>query len=108
MRLDIYHIWCNLKPGVGDIDFVEGTRKYLEHLREKKQLNGFRITRAKLGLSPPQLRESGARSSSALRNSMRRIFPETVFGRSANSMRRMRLNGDVCCRTKRRIDSAVS
>src|SRR5262245_50968389 len=41
--------------------------------------------------------------SSPLRNSTRRILPEIVFGRSANSSRRTRLNGDVCPRTKRRI-----
>jgi len=55
--LDIYHIWCNLKPGIGDTDFVAGVRSYLDHLRNQKQLHAYRITRAKLGLKPPQLRE---------------------------------------------------
>ena len=55
--MDIYHIWCNLKPGVGDIEFVEGTRTYLEHLRHGGRLRGYRITRAKLGFKPPQLRD---------------------------------------------------
>ena len=55
--LDIYHIWCNLKPGVHDLDFVEGVRTYLDNLRAKQQLTGYRITRAKLGFKPPQLRE---------------------------------------------------
>ncbi len=56
-RLDIYHIWCNLKPGVHDLEFVEGVRAYLDHLLEQGQVRGYRITRAKLGLKPPQLRE---------------------------------------------------
>jgi hypothetical protein len=56
-RLDIYHIWCNLKPGVHDLEFVEGVRAYLGNLQAKRQLAGYRITRAKLGFKPPQLRE---------------------------------------------------
>jgi hypothetical protein len=55
--MDIYHIWCNLKPGIGDLDFVAGLRDYLDHLREKGQLHSYRITRAKLGFKPPELRE---------------------------------------------------
>lgn len=55
--MDIYHVWCDLKPGVKDVDFVEGVRAYLDHLREKQQVHGYRITRAKLGFKPAQLRE---------------------------------------------------
>jgi hypothetical protein len=55
--LDIYHIWCNLKPGIRDMDFVEGLQTYLEHLRAKRQLQAYRITRAKLGFKPEQLRD---------------------------------------------------
>jgi hypothetical protein len=55
--LDIYHIFCNLKPGVGDLEFVEGVRAYLDSLKAKQQLTGYRITRAKLGFRPSQLRE---------------------------------------------------
>lgn len=55
--MDVYHIWCNLRPGVRDTEFVAGLRAYLDHLREKRQLVGYRITRAKLGFKPPQLRE---------------------------------------------------
>jgi hypothetical protein len=55
--MDVYHIWCNLKPGVHDLDFVEGVKSYLDHLRAKRQLQGYRITRAKLGFKPPQLRD---------------------------------------------------
>ena len=55
--MDIYHVRCNLKPGVHDMEFVEGVRTYLEHLREDRQLHAYRITRCKLGFRPPQLRE---------------------------------------------------
>jgi uncharacterized protein DUF6614 len=55
--LDIYHVWCNLQPGVSDLDFVDKTRKYLEHLEADGRLVRHRITRAKLGLIPAVLRE---------------------------------------------------
>ena len=55
--MDVYHIWCNLKPGVGDMEFVEGLRTYLEHLKQDGRAHGYRITRCKLGFRPPQLRE---------------------------------------------------
>ena len=55
--MDIYHIWCDLKPGVKDLEFVAGLRAYLDHLKAKRQLLDYRITRAKLGLKPPQLRD---------------------------------------------------
>lgn len=55
--MDIYHIWCNIKPGVGDLEFCERTRSYLEHLKGEGRLDAYRITRAKLGLRPPALRE---------------------------------------------------
>ena len=53
--MDIYHIWCNLKPGVGDSTFIEKAEAYLGHLREEELIAGFRITRRKLGLGPGHL-----------------------------------------------------
>jgi hypothetical protein len=55
--MDAYHIWFNLKPGVRDTDFVESARAYLDHLKTGGNLVSYRITRCKLGLAPPQLRE---------------------------------------------------
>ncbi len=55
--MDIYQIWFNHKPGVRDLAFVESARAYLDHLKETGQLVAYRITRCKLGLAPPQLRE---------------------------------------------------
>jgi hypothetical protein len=55
--LDIYHVWCNLKPGVHDMDFVDGVRAYLDHVKQNGQLHAYRITRCKLGFKPPQLRD---------------------------------------------------
>ena len=53
--MDIYHVWCTLKPDVRDLEFTGAVRAYLEHLKGAGLLAGYRITRRKLGLGPPQL-----------------------------------------------------
>jgi hypothetical protein len=55
--MNIYHIWCDLKPGVGDLTFTEKVNAYLGHLKEQDRIAGFRITRRKLGLGAPGLGE---------------------------------------------------
>lgn len=55
--MDVYHIWFSLKPGVSDLDFAVSVRAYLDHLKEAGHLVSYRLTRCKLGLAPPQLRE---------------------------------------------------
>jgi hypothetical protein len=55
--MDIYHIWCNLKETVKDVDFCASVNAYLGHLRELGTISGFRIARRKLGLGPPHLGE---------------------------------------------------
>ena len=32
--MDIYHAWCDLKPGVGDVAFAEGVAGYMGHLKQ--------------------------------------------------------------------------
>jgi len=55
--VDVYHIWFNLKDGVGDLEFVGAARAYLDHLRGENRVAGYRITRRKLGLGHPNLPE---------------------------------------------------
>jgi hypothetical protein len=55
--LDIYHVWCDLKSGVGDLDFSEKVACYLGHLKEQGLIEGWRLTRRKLGLGAPGLGE---------------------------------------------------
>lgn len=55
--MDIYHIWCNLREGVRDLEFCSAASEYLEHLKAEDRLQGYRITRRKLGLGPSQLPE---------------------------------------------------
>ena len=50
--MDLYHIWCDLKPGVKDSVLVEAARKYLGHLKSEGSIENWRLTRRKLGLGP--------------------------------------------------------
>lgn len=55
--MDYYHIWCNLKDSSGDLAFCENVAQYLGYLRERGLIEGYRITRRKLGLGLPELGE---------------------------------------------------
>ncbi len=55
--MDIYHAWCDLKPGVSDIDFAENVATYMGHLKAQGLIESWRLTRRKLGLAPQALRE---------------------------------------------------
>jgi hypothetical protein len=55
--MDLYHIWCDLKPGQRDIEFVEHVGRYLGKLRDDGLIAGFRLTRRKLGLGVAGLGE---------------------------------------------------
>ena len=53
--MDVYHCWCNLKPGVGDLHFAEKAAGYLGYLKGEGLIAGWRLTRRKLGLGPSHL-----------------------------------------------------
>jgi len=55
--MNIYHIWCDLKPGTSDLEFTDAANAYLEHLKEAGSLAGYRITRRKLGFGAEGLGE---------------------------------------------------
>ncbi len=55
--MDVYHGWCDLKPGVSDIEFAENMAKYMRHLEEQGLIEGWRLTRRKLGFGPTELGE---------------------------------------------------
>jgi hypothetical protein len=55
--MNLYHVWCDLKPGVGDLAFTEKAGAYLGHLKEQGLIEGFRVTRRKLGLGATGLGE---------------------------------------------------
>lgn len=55
--MDLYHIWCDLKPGVRDTAFSSAISRYLDHLKVEKKIESWRLTRRKLGLGPPGIGE---------------------------------------------------
>ncbi|MGE0735916.1 MAG: DUF6614 family protein [Alphaproteobacteria bacterium] len=55
--MDLYHIWCDLKPGQSDVEFCRHVGAYLGKLKDEARIAGFRITRRKLGLGPQELGE---------------------------------------------------
>ena len=55
--MDVYHIWCNLKAGVSDVVFADKAAAYLGHLKSQGLVEGWRLTRRKLGFGPPGLGE---------------------------------------------------
>jgi hypothetical protein len=55
--VDVYHAWCDLKPGVSDIAFCEGVAKYMGHLKSEGLIENWRLMRRKLGLGLPTLGE---------------------------------------------------
>jgi hypothetical protein len=55
--VDVYHVWCNLRRGVGDTAFAERLADYLNRLQGEGGIAGWRLTRRKLGLGPPELGE---------------------------------------------------
>jgi hypothetical protein len=55
--LDLYHVWCDLKPGVSDVEFADRVANYMGHLKEQTLIESWRLTRRKLGLGAPGLGE---------------------------------------------------
>ena len=33
--MNLYNIWCDLKPGIGDLEFSQKVAAYLGHLRDQ-------------------------------------------------------------------------
>lgn len=53
--MDIYHGWCDLKPGVSDTRFADAFARYMAHLKDEGKIESYRLTRRKLGLGPAHL-----------------------------------------------------
>jgi hypothetical protein len=55
--MDLYLNWFNLKPGVRDVEFCDALAAYLGALEQRGEIAGYRLTRRKLALGPPELGE---------------------------------------------------
>ena len=50
--MDVYQAFFSLKPGTKDLDFVADLTWMMDHLVESKKIEGWRLLRSKLGLTP--------------------------------------------------------
>jgi hypothetical protein len=55
--MNYYHTWFNLKPGVNDLEFCRAMARYMGHLKERGAIEGWTLTRRKLGFGPNDLGE---------------------------------------------------
>ena len=55
--MDLYHTWFDLKPGTKDLEFARAFRRYMDHLKETGSIEGWRLSRRKLGFGPKDLGE---------------------------------------------------
>ncbi len=55
--MDLYQIWCDLRPGVRDLEFADKLNAWLGMLQQRGAIVGWRLTRRKLGFGPPGLGE---------------------------------------------------
>jgi hypothetical protein len=55
--VDCYEIWFDLKESHRDLEFASTLERYMCYLEEKGQIEGYRLTRRKLGFGPPSLGE---------------------------------------------------
>lgn len=55
--MNYYEIWCNLKDTHADMEFARNVEAYLGMLRDEGKIEGYRLTRRKLGFGPAELGE---------------------------------------------------
>ena len=55
--MDCYEIWCDLAPGVKDLDFCSSVDAYLGEFVRQGDLRSYRIRRRKFGFGPESLGE---------------------------------------------------
>jgi hypothetical protein len=47
--MDIYHVWCDKKGNISDLEWTDNMRGFLDHLVQEGKMVGYRITRCKMG-----------------------------------------------------------
>jgi hypothetical protein len=50
--MDVYLITFDLKPGVSDIAFADALARFLDHMKSRGDIEGWRLLRRKLGFGP--------------------------------------------------------
>ncbi|MAI90926.1 DUF6614 family protein [Ponticaulis sp.] len=79
--MDIYHIWCDLKPGISDQTFSEKLSAFMDGLKSEGRLENWRLMRCKLGLAPDNMPEFHimieTRDLAQLDSAFRALAPKT-------------------------------
>lgn len=55
--MNLYEIWCDLKPGMADLAFAERCADWLGKLQAEGAITRWRLSRRKLGFGVPGLGE---------------------------------------------------
>ena len=55
--MNTYEIWVNLAPGVRDLDFADAVAAFLGHLKDRGEIDSWRLRRRKFGFGPEALGE---------------------------------------------------
>jgi hypothetical protein len=55
--MDHYLIWCDLKDSHRDMQFSQAMSQWMGHLKERGLIEGYTLTRRKLGFGPAELGE---------------------------------------------------
>ena len=50
--MDYYQGWFDLRSGVKDTDFARSLSQYMSYLKDKGLIEGWKLSRRKLGLAP--------------------------------------------------------
>jgi len=53
--MNYYHIWCDIRDTMKDVEFCRAVDAYLGHLQRLGHLESFTITRRKFGFGPVEL-----------------------------------------------------
>lgn len=55
--MDTYHAWFDLRNTAKDLEFSKRVDAFLGHLKETGRIEGYRLSRRKLGFGPAELGE---------------------------------------------------
>ena len=94
--MDIYHIWFDAKDGVRDDRIAESMRLYLDHLRERKLIASWRLTRRKLGLAPTGFREWHVMVETENLTQLERAFEEAATRAGDTEVKHHGINSLAC------------
>lgn len=76
--MDCYDIWVDLRNSHKDLEFAQAVHAYMGHLRQQGLIEGYRLTRRKLGFGPQELGEFHIRIETRDLAQLDRAFSQVV------------------------------